>query len=97
MRGREGGGKEGATAQNHSVLGGLGVCAAAVQTSLAARPHGRDACLIGLLAQTHEEVVWLDVAVDEAARMDKLNTRELRCACVGGGQMGGADEHTSLS
>jgi len=34
--------------------------------------------LVGLLAQAHEEVVWLDVPVNEAARVDVLNASDLQ-------------------
>ena len=34
--------------------------------------------LISTLADAHEEVVWLDVTVNEVARVDVLDTRYLR-------------------
>jgi hypothetical protein len=34
--------------------------------------------LVGALAQAHEEVVWLDVPVDEAARVHVFHARNLQ-------------------
>ena len=36
-----------------------------------------DTYLVGALPKAHQEVVWLDVAVDEALAMYKLNARDL--------------------
>jgi hypothetical protein len=38
--------------------------------------------LICFLPQAHEEVVWLDVPVNEAARMHKLHPRQLQAAAT---------------
>ena len=36
-----------------------------------------DVDLVTTLANSHEKVVWLDVAMDEVARVDVLDTRDL--------------------
>lgn len=38
-----------------------------------------DVDLVATLADSHEEVIWLNVAVNEIARMDVLDARDLRC------------------
>jgi hypothetical protein len=52
--------------------------AAAMTASARTCPHG--AHLVGPLAKAHQKVVGLDVPVDEALRMHKLNPRDLHKA-----------------
>jgi len=64
-------------AQAHLVLAVGDVDVALGVPVLLGQPKIDDVHLVGLLAQPHEEVVGLDVAVDEGARVDKLDARQL--------------------